>query len=145
MEIPRNLSREARTFIQDSVNKIFMGEMVHCSTTKDGMEIWHETICQYSENMTPGVACKNFMESEIHKRVIRERTPLFETDWARSNFGMAVFDFNKTHFVIRIDNKQFNFELYGDLKKEMISLAVATKRYAVFTPLVAVPSPKGAV
>ncbi len=119
--------------------------MVYCSTTKDGMEIWHETICQYHGDTTLGVACKNFMESAIHKRVIRNRTPGFETDLARSNFAMAVFDFNRTHFVIRTDNKQFNFELDGDLKEEIIDLAVATKRYAVFTPLVAVPSPRGAV
>ena len=145
MEIPRDLSLEARTFIGNCVNKIFSGDMVYCSTTKDGIELWHETICKYRQGTLLGVECKNFMESEIHKRVIRNRTPNFESDWARSNFGMAVFDFNSTHFVIRTDNKQFNFEIDGDLKKELISLAVATKRYAVFTPLVAVPSPTDAV
>lgn len=84
------------------------------------------------------------MEAEVHRRVLRERTPGFESDWARSNFSMGVFDFNRTHFVIRTDNKQFNFEITDDLKEEMIDLAVEMKRYAVFTPIVAVPSPKPA-
>ena len=142
MEIPRNLSTEARSFIQNCVNKIFMGEMVYCSTAKDGMEIWHETVCKYHEGKMPGVACKNFMESNVHRRVIRNQTPGFESDWERSNFSMAVFDFNKTHFIVRTDNKQFNFELEDDIKEEMIDLAVSTKRYAFFTPLIALPSPK---
>ena len=145
MEIPRNLSTEARSFIYNSVNKIFMGDMVYCSTAKDGIEIWHETVCKYTEGKLPGVACKNFMESEVHRRVIKNRAPGFENDWTRSNFAMAVFDFNKTHFVIRTDNKQFNFELESDIKEEMIDLAVSTERYAVFTPLVALPSPNTAV
>lgn len=145
MEIPRKLSTKARSFIQTSINKIFMGDMVYCSTAKDGMEIWHETVCKYTEDKLPGVACKNFMESEVHRRVIKNRTPRFENDLTRSNFAMAVFDFNKTHLVIRTDNKQFNFELESDIKEEMIDLAVSTGRYAVFTPLVALPSPKSAV
>ena len=119
--------------------------MIYCSTAKTGLEIWHETICQYHEDMAPGVACKNFMESAIHRRVITERIPGFEDDWARSNFSMAVFDFNKTHFVIRTDNKQFNFEIEDRLREEMIDLAVATRRYAVFTPIIAVPSPQSSV
>jgi len=145
MEIPRNLSAEARTFIQKCINRVFMGEMIYCCTTKDGIEIWHETICKYRQGIVPGVACSNFMESAVHRRIIRERTPQFERDWARSNFSMAVFDFNATHFVIRVDDKQFNFEIADDIKEEMIDLAVATKRYAVFTPLIAVPSPKSVV
>jgi len=145
MEIPNNLSTEARTFIGNSVRKIFMGDMVYCSTAKDGMEIWHETVCKYHEGKLPGVACKNFMESTVHRRVIRNRTPRFEDDWERSNFAMAVFDFNKTHFIVRTDNRQFNFELESDIKEEMIDLAVSQKLYAVFTPLVALPSPNTAV
>lgn len=145
MEIPRDLSFEARTFITGSVNKIFSGDMIYCSTAKTGLEIWHEIACQYHEDMAPGIACKNFMESEIHQRVMRNRAAAFENDWRRSNFGMAVFDFNRTHFVIRTDNKQFNFEIEGDLREELIDLAVATKRYAVFTPIIAVPSPQSNV
>ena len=141
MPFKMDLSAETRQFVRECANKIFVGEMVYCSTTKDGMEIWHETKCQYHEGKIPGVACKNFMESAAHKKTMADRAPRFLSDWERGNFGISVFDFNKTHLVMRTDNKQFNFEIEGKMRDELIDEMIATKRYAVFTPLVAVPAP----
>ena len=140
MEIDVKLSSEAVSFIRSSINKIYEGEMVYCSASDDGIEVWHECKCKYMLGDKPGIACAAFMNSPTQKKVMTKNAPSFERNWQQRNVGMAVFKLNNTHFVFRTDNKQYNFEIPKHLREEMIAIAKHRNTFAEFKPILAVAS-----
>ncbi len=140
MEIDPNFSTAAVDFLRGSINKIYEGNMVYCSTADDGIEIWHEHKCTYLEGKEAGVACCAFMNSPVHKKNLRKSVPSFEKHWEQKNYAMALFKLNATHFVFRSDNKQFNFEIPEELQAELVAHAKLINRFAEFKPIIGVIS-----
>ena len=138
MEIDPKFSTAAVDFLRGSINKIYEGKMVYCSTADDGIEVWHEHKCTYLEGNEPGVACSAFMSSVVHKKKMNADAPAFERQWKQKNYAMALFKFNATHFVFRQDNKQFNFEIPEELQVELVTHAKRMNRFAEFKPIVGV-------
>lgn len=140
MEIDAKFSTAAVDFLRSSINKIYEGKMVYCSTADDGIEVWHEHKCTYTHGDRPGEACSAFMNSSVHKKQMTRSAPSFERNWLQRNCGMAVFKFNNTHFVFRTDNKQYNFEVPEDLQPELVAYAKRRGHFAEFKPILAIAS-----
>ena len=138
MEIDPKFSTAAVDFLRGSINKIYQGKMVYCSTADDGIEVWHEHKCTYLEGKEPGVACSAFMSSAVHKKKMNADAPAFERQWRQKNYSMALFKFNAMHFIFRSDNKQFNFEIPEELQVELVTHAKRMNRFAEFKPIVGV-------
>lgn len=137
MEVDPTFSTEVLSFLRDSINKIYEGRMVYCSTAKSGIEIWHESKCKYAEREDP-LYCARFMDSSVHKKQMNKSAPSFERQWLQKNWSMAIFKFNSVHFVFRTDSKQYNFEIPEELQEELVSKAKRMGTFAEFKPIISV-------
>ena len=137
MEVDPKFSADAISFVRGAINKIYEGRMVYCSTSKSGIEVWHEGVCKYAERGDP-LHCARFLDSSVHKKQMNKSVPSFEKKWLQKNWSMAIFKFNSTHFVFRTDNKQYNFEIPKHLQEELVAHAKLTDRFAEFKPIIAI-------
>lgn len=137
MEVDPKFSAKAINFLRGSINKLYEGRMVYCSTAKSGIEIWHEGECKYVDREGP-LYCASFLDSSTHVKQMNKNAPNFEKQWLQKNWSMAIFRFNSTHFVFRTDSRQYNFEIPEELQEELILTAKQIGAFAEFKPIISV-------